>query len=490
MRIAGYIFPPLGLWLLWRSENRCGSKLLGTAGLLLYSGLYAGVIIFLLVRFAGLQIEWRGGYLPRLTYRPTRPDYDALESDRNARKREFAVPASGGSNQAASGHENKYWTGFRGPRRDGIYDERPISTNWPAAGLKPLWKQPAGGGYGSFAIANGTAYTIEQRRDKEVLVAYDAQTGAEQWVYSWPADFHDFYSEDGPRATPAYSDGKVYALGALGTLTCVDAVTGKKVWQHEIVAENRGTVPSYGIAASPLVMDGKLIVLSAAGNGHSVLCFDKASGKTIWSALDDLTGYASPSLMTLVGEEQIIVCCEQRTVGLSSADGKLLWEVPWHVKNNQLPIAQPVMIGTNRFMLSAGYFTGCAAVQVDREGSNYSARIIWQNSNLKNKFTSSVFWRGYIYGLDEDILTCLDAQTGERKWKDGRYGYGQLILASGCLVVLSGDGELALVRANPERHEELARFQAIHGKTWNHPALADGRLLVRNGAEMACFDLR
>ena len=120
---------------------------------------------------------------------------------------------------------------------------------------------------------------------------------------------------------------------------------------------------------------------------------------------------------------------------------------------------------------------------------NFSARIAWQNKNLKNKFTSSVFYQGYIYGLDEDILTCLDAATGERKWKDGRYGYGQLLLASGHLVILSGDGELALVKATPERHEELARFQAIKGKTWNHPAVADGKILVRNAEEMACFQI-
>src|SRR5262249_41590860 len=157
--------------------------------------------------------------------------------------------------------------------------------------------------------ANGIAFTIEQRREKEALVAYDVKTGAELWVYAWPGVFRDFYSEDGPRATPAISDGKVYALGALGTLTCVDASNGKSIWQHEIVAENHGNVPSYGIAASPLILEEKLIVLSGAGNGRSVLCFDKASGKVLWSALDDLTGYASPCLAAFAGDKQIIVCC-------------------------------------------------------------------------------------------------------------------------------------------------------------------------------------
>ncbi len=200
-------------------------------------------------------------------------------------------------------------------------------------------------------------------------------------------------------------------------------------------------------------------------------------------------GYASPMLVTLAGQTQLIVCADTRTVGLRIEDGNLLWEYPWRVLHEQSPIAQPVILGTNRFLLSAGYFTGCAAVEVARSSSAFAVRTVWQNTNLKNKFTSSVFWEGHVYGLDEDTLTCLDAQTGARKWRAGRYGYGQLLLASGHLVVLGGDGALALVKATPERHQELARFQAVRGKTWNYPAIAGGKLLVRNEAEMACFQI-
>jgi outer membrane protein assembly factor BamB len=114
---------------------------------------------------------------------------------------------------------------------------------------------------------------------------------------------------------------------------------------------------------------------------------------------------------------------------------------------------------------------------------------LWRNKNLKSKFASSVVWQGYIYGLDEDILVCLDAKTGERKWKDGRYGYGQLLMAGGYLVVVCANGDLALVKADPERWIELARVSALHGKTWNYPAISGGRLLLRNGAEMACYEI-
>jgi hypothetical protein len=121
--------------------------------------------------------------------------------------------------------------------------------------------------------------------------------------------------------------------------------------------------------------------------------------------------------------------------------------------------------------------------------SGFEAHTLWKNKNLKNKFSSSVYWENHIYGLDEDILVCLDVRTGERKWKEGNYGYGQLLLASGHLVILAGDGRLALVKATPESHQLVAQFPAIHGKTWNYPAIGDGKLLVRNAVEMACFNL-
>jgi len=147
--------------------------------------------------------------------------------------------------------------------------------------------------------------------------------------------------------------------------------------------------------------------------------------------------------------------------------------------------SQPIIVGPNRFFISSGYGKGAALVEI----KGGSARTIWENVYMKNKFNSSVLHQGYVYGLDEGILTCLDVNTGERKWKGGRYGYGQLILAGGNLIVITDTGELALVRAAPDQFSEIARFQAIEGKTWNYPAIAGGRLLVRNGNQMAAYNI-
>src|SRR5581483_2989435 len=198
--------------------------------------------------------------------------------------------------------------------------------------------------------------------------------------------------------------------------------------------------------------------------------------------------YTSPVLATLSGQNQILVVSARSVMGVVPESGRMLWECRWTVPNDNA-IAQPVILGTNRFLMSAGYGTGCTLFEITQSNGVYSGKALWHNLSLKNKFTSSVSADGYFYGLDEDLLTCVDAKTGERQWKDGNYGYGQLLWASGHLIILSAEGELALVKATPKEYVELAKFQALQGKTWNHLAISEGRLFVRNGVEMACYDV-
>ncbi len=485
LRVCTLLLPPLGLILLWKGARGWWRKIFGTFGILLYCLPYSALIVWLLIKFTGLQVEWRGGFPPVLTYSKTMPNYDAVEKNRAEQAHEAAGVAANG----AATITPAYWTDFRGPNRDGHYDETRILTNWPAKGLREIWREPIGGGYGSFVVAQGLAFTIEQRREMEVVAAYDIANGREVWTNGWKALFQESMGGDGPRSTPTYHEGKIYVQGAEGEFRCLDAATGKEIWSKNILADNRTGNLYYGMASSPLIVDDKVIVQAGGGNGKSVAAYDKLTGKTVWKSLDDPATYSSPMTVNLAGQRQLLIATEKRVVGLAIEDGRLLWEHPWVVKLGNRNISQPVILSSNRFFLSAGYGTGCEAVEISKSDSSFSARTVWKNTYLKNKFSSSVFWQGYIYGLDEDMLTCLNADTGERQWKDGRYGYGQLLLADGCLIVLSGEGELALVKATPERHIELARFPAIHGKTWNHPAIAGGKLLVRNAVEMACFDL-
>ena len=381
------------------------------------------------------------------------------------------------------------WPDFRGPKRDGHYTERAIRTDWPAAGLTPLWKQPVGGGYASFVAARGRAFTIEQRGAEEIVAAYDILSGRELWTSRWVAKFNESMGGPGPRATPTWSDGRVYAVGGAGEFRALDETDGRTVWRTNILEDAGAANIQWGMSAAPLVVDDTVVVLPGGGNGRSVVAYDRRSGKRAWSSLDDAASYSSPMLVQLAGVRQLLVFTASRLVGLAPESGKLLWEHPWKTQFD-VNASQPLVVGDSRLFLSTGYGTGAAVLELTATGDRLSVREVWRNIRMKNQFTSSVLHDGYIYGLDESILACVDAATGELKWKGGRYGYGQIMLASGHLIVLTEDGQLALVRATPERHQEIAMFQVLDGRTWNHPAIVDGYLLVRNINEMAAFDLR
>jgi outer membrane protein assembly factor BamB len=483
--LAILLCPPLGLAVLWLSRpGRVWVRLLASVGILFYGLIYVGLVLGALVLLTPLDLEWEGGFPPVLTFRKTTPDYTAVERHRTATATQ-AVSAVG----TAPAKARDTWPGFRGPNRDGHYTALPIRTNWPAEGLRPRWRQPIGGGYGSFAIAEGRAYTIEQRREQEAVTAYDVETGRELWAHLYPAFFTEWMGGDGPRSTPEYDEGRVYALGATGEFHCLDAATGRVIWHKNILTENGAENLHWAQSASPLIIGEKLILVPGGPNGRSVVAYHKGTGAVLWATRSEAAAYSSPLLVELAGRLQLLVAVENRVLGLKVEDGATLWEFPWVVQQNNRNIAQPVVVSSNRFVLSAGYGTGCAAVDITHSSDDFAAREAWRNRNLKNKFASSVLWEGHLYGLDEDILTCLDAETGARKWKDGRYDYGQVLLASGHLVILCGNGDLALVQATPAQHRQAARFPLFNGKTWNVPAMAGGRLLVRNAVEMACFDL-
>jgi len=483
--IASILLPPLGIVLLWMRRGTATATKIGATSLIAVLG--AGYVF--------LFVQWRRG--------SSDEHYTALEQHRAQQQQgttQSPVTAgqpnapttsgspTGTSNEVASAHAARnYWTDFRGPNRDGRYEEMEVSTAWPAQGPPLLWKQPIGLGFASFVVADKRAYTIEQRRGKETVAAYDVDNGHELWTQSWNAQFNDS-TGDGPRATPTWDDGRIYALGATGELRCLDAKTGAVIWGKNILSENQASNLDWAMAASPLVVDDKVIVLPGGSANNSVVAYNKMTGAPVWKSQNDRQAYVSPMLVTLAGRRQIVVVSSSRAFGLEPGNGSLLWSYDWNTDMG-INVSQPIMVDANRFFISSGYGKGAALVEVTGSGNAFNARTVWENVNMKNKFNSSVLHQGYVYGLDEGILSCVDVKTGERKWKGGRYGYGQVLLASGHLIVITDAGDLVLVRATPDAHTEVARFSAIQGKTWNYPAIAGGRLLVRNGNEMAAYNI-
>lgn len=426
----------------------------------------------------------------------------AIESDRTRNRVSAAHPSRqdietapavmarpAAASESAVQVTGNYWTQYRGPGRAGVYDQTSLDLEWEDGRPPELWRQQVGGGYASMVVADSLVFTIEQRRSKEVVAAYGLLSGRQMWEHSWGARFSESMGGDGPRATPTWHDGHLYALGANGHLARLSASDGKVVWERNILQDAAAENLTWGMSAAPLVTHGLVITLPGGRGGKSIVAYDQETGEVRWSALDDKAGYVSPQLETLAGREQLLIVSGERVLGASVEDGSLLWSHPWRTSYDA-NCAQPLVVDDHRVFVSSGYGHGAALLEVSESGGRFSVREVWSNLNMKNKFNPSVLMDGTVYGLDEGILAAIDVETGERLWKRGRYRYGQLLHASGHLIIVSEDGDLALVRASPEEYLEIARFESIPGKTWNVPALADGILLVRNQTEMAAYDLR
>ncbi len=376
------------------------------------------------------------------------------------------------------------WLGFRGPGRDGVIHGVRIETDWAAMPPIELWRRAVGPGISSFAVGADLLYTQEQRGDDEVVASYDVATGKPVWRHRDAARFWDSHAGAGPRATPTLSDGIVYAFGATGILNALDAGTGAVVWSRNAASDLSAKVPGWGFASSPLVVDDLVIVAVAS----ALAAYDLATGDPRWSVAADSDGYSSPHSLTIDGVAQVLLMTGRGATSVTPSDGQPLWEHAW---SRGTRILQPALAGGGDLLISGDDGTGMRRLGVERGPGGWVLTERWTSFRLKPYFSDFVVHDGHAFGFDGRILACIDVADGVRKWKGGRFGHGQLVVLADqdLLLVVSEQGELALVAATPERFLELARFPAIDGKTWNHPALVGDVLLVRNGQEMAAFRL-
>ncbi len=376
---------------------------------------------------------------------------------------------------------------FLGPGRDGSLPESQLSPDWSAEPPRELWRRPIGAGWSAFAVSGRYAVTQEQRGDDEVVSCYDRLTGEPVWAHAARARHEDALGGPGPRATPTIADGRVYALGATGLLHALDLETGSALWSIDILEDSGANRPVYGVSGSPLVHGDQVVVLAGGASGRSLIAYDRATGERVWSGGDDPAAYSSPIKVSLAGIEQIVVLTQSNVVGHDATTGSRLWAFPWPEGTEK--VSQPVVLPGDRLFLSSGYGVGGKLLEIGNRDGKLVARLVWETIALKAKFTNVVHRDGYLYGLDDGRLACIDLETGQRRWKGGRYGHGQTILARDLLLVQGEAGDVALVDASPAGYVERGRIHALRGKTWNHPALAGRHLLVRNDVEAACYEL-
>lgn len=375
------------------------------------------------------------------------------------------------------------WPGFRGPNRDSVVAGVRIETDWSASPPVELWRRPIGPGWSSFAVDGDLLYTQEQRGDDELVACYRVTTGEPVWRHADTARFWESNGGAGPRGTPTLSGGRVYAFGGTGILNALDARDGALVWSRDLASDTGTEIPTWGFASSPLVVEDAVVV-GVAGTLHA---YDLATGASRWTGPAGGVSYSSPQRMVLDGVDQILLLGEPGVASVAAADGSLLWQHAF----KGYPIVQPAATADGDVLVAVTDQSGIRRLAVANRPAGWSVEERWTARGLKPYFNDFVVHQGHAYGFDGRILSSIDLEDGERDWKGGRFGNGQLVLLpdQDLLLVLSELGELALVGATPDGYSELARLPAIAGKTWNHPVLAGDVLLVRNGEEMAAFRL-
>ncbi|MCP4202565.1 MAG: PQQ-binding-like beta-propeller repeat protein [bacterium] len=376
---------------------------------------------------------------------------------------------------------------FLGPSRNASVTGVELARDWDAAPPREIWRRAVGAGWSGFAVAGDWAITQEQDGDEEQVVAYGLETGAERWRHADPTRYETTIGGMGPRSTPTIADGAVYTLGATGILNALELATGKRLWSHDILKENGARNREWGKSCSPLVVDG-LVVVSAGGvSNQSLVAYDRATGELAWAAGTDTSSYSSPVLAELAGRRQILMRNQGSMTAHDPATGKILWSENWSAE--QPNVAVPLLLGGNRVLFSSGYGIGSKLFEIAESNGTLEPRLLWESPRLKAKFTNLVAHRGFVYGLDDGVLVCLDPSTGERCWKKGRYGHGQMILAQDLLLLTTEKGEVVLIEPNPDELRELGRIAPFEGKTWNPAALAGSLLLLRTDKEAVLYEL-
>ena len=392
------------------------------------------------------------------------------------------------------------WQQYNGPD-----SSRTTAEKLTGSKLVPVWKTEANTGFSSFTIADGLAYTIVEREEdglpQETCVALDAKTGKEKWatpLMLWRVDndggnsgARDNKGGDGPRSTPAYSDGHVYTMNAEIGLHCLDAKTGKIVWSADITKKYGGRNIKWENAAAPLI-EGDNVYVYGGGKGESLLCFDKKSGKLIWKDHDHLMTHATPIAATINDQRQIIFFTQSGLVFCDPASGKKIWvaEFPYKVSTAASPVVFEDIV-----YCAAGYGVGAAAFKITKNG----AEEIWRlegNKPVTNHWSTPLAKDGYLYGMfsfkeyGDGPLKCVDIKTGKVQWEKGGFGPGNVTLSGDTLIALTDDGHVVLAEANPMAYKEISRTKAVGGKCWSTPVLANGHIYVRSTTEAACLEVK
>jgi outer membrane protein assembly factor BamB len=382
------------------------------------------------------------------------------------------------------------WPGFRGPLQDGVQHGKSFSSDWKANPPKELWRIPLGPAWSSFAVAGKYLVTQEQRGEFEAVVCYESESGKQVWANETPSRFFEALGGLGPRATPTIAEGSIFSMGAEGWLLKLNATNGELLWKVDIRKAAECDPPMWGFSSSPLVYEG-IVTVHAGGKGDKgIVAFDSSNGELKWSAPAGKQSYSSPQILTIHDQKVLTLLSDEGAHFYEPLTGKSVYDYEWPHQGYRALQAQ--IVEANQMLVPTGLGAGTRLVEFTKENDLWVGKEIWTSRFMKPDYNDLVVHKGYLYGFDSAIFACVDLKDGSQKWKGGRYGKGQVLLLadSDLLIVVSEKGELVLLRASPDAFDELAKINAMEGKTWNHPVVVGDRLYIRNAEEAICYQLQ
>ena len=384
------------------------------------------------------------------------------------------------------------WPNILGPQRNGIAVEEKLADKWPTGGPRSVWEADVGSGFAGVAVAEGIAVLFHRLGNDDTLSTYDAATGKPLWSQGFPTDFQPQIGDDnGPRAVPAVYKGRIYAFAGAGGLYCAELKTGNVLWQRQTHKEFRAPAGYFGAGSAPLV-EGKVVIVNVGGDkdGAGIVAFELDSGKTVWKATSEQASYSSP-LVTVVEGKRVMLCLTRlNLVAIDPATGKELARTPFGQRGPTVNGAMPVVVG-NRVLLTASYGIGAELVNLGRDKLD----IDWQDEVLSSQYTTPIIHEGAVFGLDgrQDggpiSLKCFELETRKVHWTKSGLAYATLIAADGKLLVMQTNGTLRLAELSKTAYRELGTAELLRGTTRALPALANGRLYVRNEQTLKCVEL-
>jgi outer membrane protein assembly factor BamB len=409
----------------------------------------------------------------------------------------LAVPVLGQAAKSATQTRPRAipWTQWGGPHRNFQTEASGLRDSWPATGPRVMWKRPVGEGYSSPIVENNVLYTMYGKRREEVVLAANAETGATLWEHANPMTFESdaaLEMGNGPYATPLVVGDRLFTAGVAGRLQCFDKKSGKLVWTQELWANHRGSRMMYGYSSSPIAFR-EMIIMPVGGPGKALMAFNQADGKVVWSKNDFGNVYSSPVLINVSGLEQLASVMDGFVIGVNPHNGDLQWTVPFKA-DYSIAVCTPLWGPDNLLFVSAEYNAGAKVIQLQRSGLQTTAAELWNSIRLRLHHGNAMRIGGAIYFSSggkgsQAILSAVDAKTGAIHWQERSIQKATFVWADQKLITLDQDGNLMIAHPSTQGFKISAKAPLLTHLAWTPPVLVGTRLYIRDRRTMMAVDL-